>query len=86
MTAIQDLIGTLMSVKLSAGQLSGMITSTSESLNEQNFRIMALSQGSCSGEQAVQEVGLAVRSLIDATSALRSLEGDCSKFVQEIGK
>lgn len=86
MPSIQELIGTLQTIKQTSEELSNMASSAGHTLNSQAGAIGALVRGSESGQAAVQAVGVAARSLTQAAAAMKTLGRTCDNYMNSARK
>ena len=81
MATIQELIGSLQSIKGSSEELSTMAAAAGSALNTQANAIVALTRPSASGQQAAMAVGVAARSLQQAAAAMKALGRTCDNYM-----
>lgn len=86
MISIEELTKEVSSLKVSSEQLSGMFGMASEELNKSTMSIAALVKGSRSGQDAVSALGMATKSLRDASMTIRDLSRTCDECVVELSK
>lgn len=86
MPSISELIAEIQSVKASSDELSTMVSAAGASLNTQANTIGALVRGSQSGQMAVQAVGVAARSLMNAAASIKTLGRTCDNYMNSVQK
>ncbi|MBQ9049056.1 MAG: hypothetical protein IJ126_00385 [Lachnospiraceae bacterium] len=82
MPAMQDLIGSLQSIKSTSEELSIMAAAAGEALSKQANTIVALTKPSQSGQQAALAVSAAARSLTQTAASIKTLGRTCDNYIK----
>lgn len=86
MTSIQDIANAAHRIKEGAQDLGARAASCGQTLSQHNTRLAQVTRGSRSGEEAVQQVTVAQRTVQDAAVQLRALETAIDHFVNDLTK
>lgn len=86
MASIQEVVNAAHSIKITSGQLAQMSGMASQTLQQKGSEIASIVRGSSTGQEAVQAVSIAARSLANATAAMKSLESACESCIANLTK
>lgn len=86
MASIEDLIREVSSLKQSSEQLATMFSDAGQSLQDNTNAIGTLVRGSRTGQEAVASLGIASKSLLDASASIKTLSRTCDECVKQLSK
>lgn len=86
MASIQDIVYAVYSIKTSSEQLSVMTGSASQALQQKRNEITNIVRGSQTGMEAVQAIGVASRSLMNAAASMQALCRSCDSCIKNLSK
>lgn len=84
--SIQDAVDAAYRIKVSASAAEKRTAAFADSVRAHSMRLAATVHGSRTGEQAVQEVKLAERSVRESAAALLTLQSSLDSFIRDITK
>lgn len=86
MASIQEVVNAAHSIKTTSGQLAQMSGMASQALQQKGSEIASIVRGSSTGQEAVQAVVVAARSLANAAASMKSLERACESCITNLTK
>jgi len=86
MASIQEVVNAAHSIKTTSGQLAQMTGMASQALQQKGSEIASVVRGSGTGQEAVQAVSVAARSLANAAASMKLLESACESCIANLTK
>ena len=86
MLSIEELIREVSSIKLMSDELAMMVGAAGQGLTQNAVSVAMLVKGSRSGQDAVASVNIAIKSLGDAASSIKTLSRTCDDCIANLSK
>jgi len=86
MASNQELLGKVAGLKVTSDELATMIGGQSQQLVKMTARIAMLTQGSQSGGQAVAQLNVASKALMDSALSLKALGRASDEYIANLRK
>lgn len=86
MLSYQELIGEVYNIKVKSEELSSMVAAANVNLSSQVSIIANIVRGSHTGQDAVMSLGVAVRSLSEASAVMKTLSRTCDDCINNLSK